>query len=175
MRTLIACQLVALAFACITFGCGSPSPRGPIDAPQNHGDGAVTHTDAPMTTHMDAPVSTPHGIICGAATCALPAQQCCAFPTGTGASYCYAVQGGFCEGGAPLGCDGPEDCVAGQACCYNPAGPGQSSCAAASTCTGTGGEIMCHLGDNSTCGTNGVCCPLHASQYGICRVGHCPV
>lgn len=123
-------------------------------------------------------------VACGTATapmtCSLPDEACCEFAPGAGTDYCYPAQGGVCEGGAPMRCDGPEDCIGGESCCYSSTSAG-SSCTETPTCAPGGGQIMCHLGDDTPCGAGGVCCelgsggPSSGSPFGTCRTGSCPV
>lgn len=165
MRWMLALAIVA--------ACGSKSTTGSVDAA---GDAVVTGTDARAGIDGAAGV-----VACGTATqpmtCALPQQACCDFAPGTGSDYCYAVSGGICEGGAPITCDGPEDCAGSERCCYKSTG---STCTAGPDCApgGSGGQIMCHVGDDAPCAPNGRCCSLHvgptSAPLGACRVGACP-
>jgi hypothetical protein len=169
-------QLVPWIVVVTLAACGSKSTTGSIDARL---DGAAGVVDSP-TGGLDGNAGV---VACGTpqqpTACALPANACCDFAPGAGTPYCYAVQGGVCEGGQPIRCDGPEDCMNGEGCCYNPSGG--SSCTEIPTCAPSGGEIMCHVGDDSPCGTGGHCCELHSggpssgSPFGTCHPGSCPV
>ncbi|HTJ41034.1 MAG TPA: hypothetical protein VL463_03035 [Kofleriaceae bacterium] len=166
-----------IVIAIMAAACGG-STTGGIDAQKY--DSVVTSTDA--KAGIDG---APGALACGTpqapTTCTLPTQSCCDFAPGSGTPYCFEVSGGVCEGGTPLHCDGPEDCTSGQRCCYK-AGSG-STCTAGPDCApgGSGGEIMCHVGDDTPCAPNGVCCELHGagpsggSVFGTCHVGACPV
>jgi hypothetical protein len=160
------------AVVIVLAACGSKATTGGVDA----------RFDASGSGSADAPASS-SVVACGSptqpTTCALPDMACCDFAPGTGTDYCYALHGGVpCEGGEPITCDGPEDCGTGDTCCYT--STAGSSCVATSSCAPTG-EIMCHVGDDSPCGTNGRCCALHSGGpaaggvFGTCRVGSCPV
>jgi hypothetical protein len=165
-----------LAAALTLSACGSTTTGpGTVDAAH---DASTTGADA----RGDAAAAS--AVACGTtvapSTCALPDQACCDFAPGGGTDYCYAKVGGICEGGAPITCDGPEDCGSNQRCCLTAGG---AACTAGPDCApgGSGGEIMCHVGDNTPCAPNGVCCQLHSvgpagdSPFGSCRVGGCPV
>lgn len=163
MRRTLA-VLLALA-ACGGSDDGGPDARtdaarfdGPVDAPA---------IDAPY----DA--STANGVGCAPdVICTVPSQACCMTP---GADTCIAA-GGMCEG-APLACDGPEDCGAGQDCCWF---EGQGArCTSANQCgfTGAQSEPMCHVdADCSEPFPN--CCPPVGSSltyfYSVCRGIPCP-
>jgi hypothetical protein len=169
---------IVVVAVCAAAACGSNSTSGEIDARFDAaGSGAI---DAPKGgPDANAAGTVACGTLTAPTTCALPAMACCDFPPGTGTDYCYTVAGGICEGGQPIRCDGPEDCMNGEGCCYN-ASSG-SSCTEVPTCAPSGGQIMCHVGDDSPCGTGGHCCELHSagasggSPFGTCHPGSCPV
>ena len=154
------------AVVLVLAACGGRSSTGTADAPPGGPDGGRADV-----------------VACGTAaqptTCALPDMACCDFAPGAGNDYCFPVAGGVCEGGAPILCDGPEDCSGGDICCYQP--NTGSSCAPPVECMSGGDAVMCHVGDTSTCDAGESCCGLHASgpssggPFGICRVGSCPV
>jgi hypothetical protein len=111
--------------------------------------------------------------------CPLPDQACC--DVATGADHCFASPADTCVGGEAFHCDGPEDCAGAARCCYKQ-GSG-ASCTAGPDCApgGSGGQVMCHVGDNAPCAPNGICCELGAggpstgSPFGACRTGACPL
>jgi hypothetical protein len=169
----------------LLVGCGGGSKGGAVDAHLD-GDGAIIVIDsAPGAADARIDGGPAAGVVaCGTlqapTTCTLPGQACCDFTFTTGTDVCYDVAGGTCKGGTPMTCDGSEDCGAGERCCYK-SGVG-SSCTAGPDCApgGSGGQIMCHLGDNAACAPNGVCCELRGggpstgSPFGVCRTGACP-
>jgi hypothetical protein len=163
--------------AALVAACGGNTPgSGSIDASL---DASASAIDAPKGGPDASAAGT---VACGTpqqpTTCDLPANACCDFTPGAGTPYCYAVQGGVCEGGQPIRCDGPEDCTPGHACCYDPTGG--SACSTTTASCGAGEQVMCHVGDDAPCAPNGICCPVGAgpsgdSPYGTCHVGACPV
>jgi hypothetical protein len=157
---------VALAVA----ACGSKATTGGVDARPDTAIGSAGVVACGTVQQPTTCVLSPNPVVTGA--------QCCDFPPGAGTDYCYAVPGGTCEGGVPIACDGPEDCTGAQSCCYTP--DLDASCNDATVCVNNGGSIMCHVGDDSPCGTSGHCCALHSvgpssgSVFGICMTS-CPV
>jgi hypothetical protein len=160
-----------IAIVLVATACGSKATTGGVDS----------RFDASGSGAIDAPAGA-SVVACGTpaqpTTCALPGMACCDFVPGGGTDYCYQVQGGVCEGGQPIRCDGPEDCaIAGESCCYTSSGG--SMCTETPTCAPGGGSIMCHVGDDSPCGGQH-CCALHSGGasaggvFGICMVS-CPV
>jgi hypothetical protein len=87
---------------------------------------------------------------CGAATCTLPGERCCANATTGVPAGCVATSEACPSGRAPVSCDEPADCGTGKSCCLNrylqagalqnvqcqPSCVGPSVCQTASDCGG---------------------------------------
>ena len=107
------------------------------------------------------------GVPCAGMTCPTPEQACCELPPPS-SDLCYAIQGGVCEGGHPVRCDGSEDCVAGNVCCYSAGG---SYCIEGPVCRAEGGRPMCHGTDVGACQAGEGCCPVGPAEAGYTACG----
>jgi hypothetical protein len=113
----------------------APMPAPPPDAA---GDPPPAPEPAPPP---DAAPPADRGIACGAATCALGAQVCCA---GLGGASCIEREGA-CPLGAVRACDDPDDCQGDRVCCVRARliGGFHSQCAKPGECEKLGGAAAC--------------------------------
>ncbi len=147
---------------------GSPEGAASSDGSTSNGDDGSSATDGSNGGETDAgagdgrPGGDQKSLPCGTMTCALPAQVCCLFGRGGGASTkveCAADNcstlfddGGFDagplngDGGVnltQLKCTGQANCAVGSICCVHPVSAGAndvlvSECLVGATCANAG-------------------------------------
>lgn len=138
------------------MGTDAPTMMG-TDAPMMGTDAPMTGTDAPTMSGTDAGMV---GVACGMATCTGTDICCVNFTGGMVTMACSAPADCM---GAPVSCDGPEDCARGEACCgmRGTGGGGSASCVPDASCTF---GRLCH--ETADCTGTDMCCPLMG--IGIC-------
>ena len=165
--------LSVLMLSALALGCGTATTLPDVDSgvmiPDTGGPGRDTgltvigdtgpRTDTGMIMFMrdggprpdtgtmggGSDAGTTMGVMCGAAVCSGTDVCCVTRPAGgmminTACSTAAACNANM---GAPLMCDGPEDCTGGQACCGAFAGGmASASCSDPSVCAAYG--TLCH-------------------------------
>lgn len=191
---IVTCSL-ALTVAAAVVACSSiiGIEDGTLDPELNGGNEAGPGTDAsgtdarttndsssasdaaPDAPSTRGPLAPPGGnatsIPCSAASCPLPAQQCCAYHTRSSSNWTAECSSVGCPGPAPaedfsfaIRCSGAQNCGATMKCCAN-----QQASSCKPTCTS--GEFQaCIPGTTNACPTGSTCVKASflPTGYAIC-------
>lgn len=161
-------RLRLISTLALLVGCGGGGSSSAVDASLSDADDVDASDAAPEAdASVDDVTPVEAGTIgCGANTCALPGQVCCAELDG---GTCFDRDAAPC---APVECDEPGDCPGGTQCCYEfNAGCGVAAqCKPACNATDTAPacqtiadcpacvRLQCGALSLRTCGTDGICC-----------------
>lgn len=193
---IISCSL-AFTVAAAVVACGSiiGIEDGTLDPELNGGEGG-SKTDgaagadgsatadgggtrdgaADGASSTRGPLAPPGGdtssIPCSAASCPLPAQQCCAYHTRNTSSWTAQCSSVGCPGPAPpnedfsfaIRCSGPQNCPSGEKCCAN-----QQTAVCKAWCSQ--GELQaCIAGAPDACGSGSTCAKASflPTGYAVC-------
>lgn len=192
---IVSCSL-ALTVAAAVVACGSiiGIEDGTLDPELNGGeggsktdgaagadgsataDGGGTRDGAADGASSRGPLAPPGGdtssIPCSAASCPLPAQQCCAYHTRNTSSWTAQCSSVGCPGPAPpnedfsfaIRCSGPQNCPSGEKCCAS-----QQTAICKASCSP--GELQaCIPGTTNACGSGSVCskATFLPTGYAVC-------